>query len=128
MKRIIALFTTLTALLLTGCSGNSKSVSTNQSEPTDSEPVSTNQSEPTDPKSEEYSSDENKNIELDDETLALIQDFSLDSFVGFDGNTVEKSEAVAAEKGLDDCVYLTFDFAYMRYATPYGKTALKTRI
>lgn len=123
MKRIIALFTTLTALLLTGCSGNSKSVSTNQSEPTDSEPVSTNQSEPTDPKSEEYSSDENKNIELDDETLALIQDFSLDSFVGFDGNTVEKSEAVAAEKGLDDCVYLTFDFAYMRYATPIWKNS-----
>lgn len=110
MKKMIAMFTALTALLLTGCSDNGEAVNSAQSESMDYN-------------SEEYSS--NENTELDSETLSLIQDFPLDSFIGFDGNTVEKSEAAAAEKGSDECIYLTFDFAYMRYADPIWKNSLE---
>lgn len=108
MKKPVAFLMALAALSLAGCSDNSQSVSSNQSEPESSQ-------------SEVHSSAESAEsaaVELDSETLALIESFPLDSFVGYDGNTVGKTEAIAAEKINDDVVYLTFDFAYMRYATP----------
>lgn len=115
-------------LMLSGCSGVSESepVSTlsannsgNSSEG-DSTSVSQTNNESSTP-----SDTQTPSVSLDPETQKLIDEFPLDTFVGFDGNEVKKTDAVGAMQGEGGQItYLTYDFAYLRYAKPVWKNTL----
>lgn len=64
-------------------------------------------------------------VTLDTEIKKLINEFPLDTFIGFDGKEVEKTDAISAMRGEDgQLIYLTYDFAYLRYAKPVWKNTL----
>ncbi len=104
---------TLTAgsLMLNGCNSVPES-----------DPVSAPSSDNTDNGGDTQST---SSVVLDPETIKLIDGFPLDTFVGFDGKEVKKTDAVGAMQGEDGQItYLTYDFAYLRYAKPVWKNTL----
>lgn len=61
----------------------------------------------------------------DPETQAIIDEFEYDTLTGFDGEDVSKNDAVGAIKSDGGgTIYLTYDFAYLRYAKPIFKTTM----
>lgn len=61
----------------------------------------------------------------DPETQAIIDEFPYDTLTGFDGEEVSKNDAVGAIKSEGGgTIFLTYDFAYLRYAKPIFKTTL----
>ncbi len=118
MKKIISAFLAAALLVsLTGCSNGEVPDPSNESDP-----VSTPSADNTD-----YSGDtqSTSSVTLDPETQKLIDEFPLDTFVGFDGKEVKKTDAVGAMQGEDGQItYLTYNFAYLRYAKPVWKNTL----
>lgn len=99
------------SLVLNGCNSDPES-----------NPVSAPSSDNTDNSGDTQST---SSVVLDPETIKLIDAFPLDTFVGFDGKEVKKTDAIGAMQGEDGQItYLTYDFAYLRYAKPVWKNTL----
>lgn len=115
-------------LMLNGCSGVSESepVSTpsanNSGNSSENDSTSVSQ---TNNESSTQSDTQTSAVTLDPETQKLIDEFPLDTFIGFDGKEVKKTDAVGAMQGEGGQItYLTYDFAYLRYAKPVWKNTL----
>lgn len=115
------------SLMLGGCNGVS------ESDHVSTPPVDSSQNSSKNETSTQQSDDESNTQSgtqmptdlLDPEVKKLIDEFPLDAFVGFDGKEVKKTDAVGAMKGEDGQItYLTYDFAYLRYAKPVWKNTI----
>ncbi len=116
------------SLMLNGCSGVSESnpfsapPADNSTTLSEGEPASTPQ---TDNSVDTQSNTQESSVTLDPETQKLIDEFPLDVFIGFDGKEVKKTDAIGAMQGEGGQItYLTYDFAYLRYAKPVWKNTL----
>ncbi len=125
---VLSLSVAVLSLMLGGCGGvpESDPVSTPSSDNSvnlsESDPTSTPQ---TDNSGDTQSNTKTSSVTLDPETQKLIDEFPLDTFVGFDGKEVKKTDAVGAMQGEGGQItYLTYDFAYLRYAKPIWKNTL----
>lgn len=130
LKKIPALALTLSMLFaFTSCSknGDESTNDSSQSIENQSENNSNNSSTTSDNASTSGSESgtQTPSVALDTETQKLIDDFPLDSFIGYDGKEVKKTDAVGAMQGdSGQITYLTYDFAYLRYAKPIWKNTL----
>ena len=127
-KLSVILAAAVMTVMLSGCNGVSESdpVSTpsanNSGNLSENDPTSTPQANND---SGTQSDTQTTSVTLDPEIQKLIDTFPLDTFIGFDGKEVKKTDAVGAmqlEEG--GTTYLTYDFAYLRYAKPIWKNTL----
>lgn len=116
------------SLMLNGCNDVSESdpISTpssdNSVKPFERDPASTPQ---VNNSVDTQNGTQTPSVTLDPEIQKVIDKFPLDTFIGFDGKEVKKTDAVGAMQGEDGQItYLTYDFAYLRYAKPVWKNTL----
>lgn len=126
-KYLFAVTLAAGSLMLNGCSGASESNPTstppadNSTNLSEGEPASTPQ---TDNSVDTQINTQESSVALDPEIQKLIDEFPLDAFIGFDGKEVKKTDAIGAMQGEGEQIYLTYDFAYLRYAKPVWKNTL----
>lgn len=108
-------------LTLGGCSNPTES----ESNSSQTSPESSSQTSPESSLTSTESSSAPAESVHDPETQAIIDEFPYDTLTGFDGKDVSKNDAVGAIKSdSSGTVFLTYDFAYLRYAKPIFKTTL----
>ena len=119
-KTIIAAALAAGILTLSGCSDSTENESNSSQTTTESSSQTSPESSST--SSESSSSAPAENVH-DPETQALIDEFEYDTLPGFDGEDVSKNDAVGAIKSdSSGMIFLTYDFAYLRYAKPIYKS------
>ena len=126
MKKYTALALLLTAALtLSACGTEDKAQPENSSGTTSSTTTGNTPEESSGENSEEITEQQPPEVALDEDVLALIQQFDVDSFTAPDGTEVMLTEAVSQMN--DFALY--FDFAYIRYAFPiYSDTVTDPEI